>query len=448
MKKLLFIFGFSLFMGLGIKAQAASLELIYPNGGEEWIGGETYEIQWWHENLNKVRITLEDINGVSIENPKDVDLEEYSTEGSYSYTVPVTGNGKDYFKVELKGYPLNVPGIAIPDTVEDKSDEVFSIKPGVSIVSLNDFDEALIVDNRLSIYWEFNPDDVAYSITLDLYKDGEKLGRITGASFNHDYYSWDMTYDTDNYDEQKPGDGDNYQIHFYTAQGSMGQITEDAYPIEVFSDNFSITSYDYDSDIPGDDDSDDSGDSQISIDYNLTNQLKGKILLQVEENGEAWYVKPSDGKRIYMKDGEVAYNMMRDLGLGITNNDLAKIPIGIEDRFECLDTDNDGLCNKLEEGLGTDINNSDSDGDGYNDGLEVKNGYNPLGSNKLTYDNSLINNLKGKILLQVESRGEAWYVNPDDNKRYYMTDGDAAYQIMRFLSLGITNIDLEKIRAE
>ncbi len=192
----------------------------------------------------------------------------------------------------------------------------------------------------------------------------------------------------------------------------------------------------------------------LSFSYNvikaetISERLGGKILLQVENNGEAWYVKPSDGKRIYMADGEVAYNMMRDLGLGITNNDLAKIPIGIEDRFECLDTDNDGLCNKLEEGLGTDINNSDSDGDGYNDGLEVKNGYNPLGSNKLTYDNSLINNLKGKILLQVESRGEAWYVNPDDNKRYYMTDGDAAYQIMKFLSLGISNIDLEKIRAE
>ena len=57
-------------------------------------------------------------------------------------------------------------------------------------------------------------------------------------------------------------------------------------------------------------------------------------------------------------------------------------------------------------------------------------------------------NLKGKILLQVESRGEAWYIYPDDGKRYYMTDGDAAYQIMKFLSLGISNIDLEKIRAE
>ena len=32
------------------------------------------------------------------------------------------------------------------------------------------------------------------------------------------------------------------------------------------------------------------------------------------------------------------------------------------------------------------------------------------------------NNLKGYILLQVEKRGEAWYVN-DDGARFYMKDG-------------------------
>lgn len=177
-------------------------------------------------------------------------------------------------------------------------------------------------------------------------------------------------------------------------------------------------------------------------------RLRGKILLQVEENGEAWYVKPENGQRMYMKDGDAAYGMMRDLGLGITNVDLAKIPIGFEDRFECLDSDNDGLCDKLEDGIGTDKNNPDTDGDGYNDGIEVRGDYNPLGTGKLTYDSSLINRLKGKILLQVETNGEAWYINPDDNKRYYMPDGPSAYQIMRYLSLGISNSDLAKIDIE
>lgn len=185
-----------------------------------------------------------------------------------------------------------------------------------------------------------------------------------------------------------------------------------------------------------------------TIDVQLTNRLKGKILLQVEENGEAWYVKPEDGKRIYMKDGNAAYAMMRDLGLGISNADLAKIPIGFENRFECTDNDGDGLCDKLEDALGTDKNKADTDGDGFKDGDEVKANYSPLNNGKLIYNLSLANKLKGKILLQVESHGEAWYINPVDNKRYYMPDGPSAYQIMRFLSLGITNANLAKIAKE
>ena len=49
--------------------------------------------------------------------------------------------------------------------------------------------------------------------------------------------------------------------------------------------------------------------------------------------------------------------------------------------------------------------------------------------------------------MQVESRGEAWYLNPDDRRRYYMKDGESAYEIMRFLSLGITDENLEKIES-
>jgi len=56
----------------------------------------------------------------------------------------------------------------------------------------------------------------------------------------------------------------------------------------------------------------------------------------------------------------------------------------------------------------------------------------------------LVNKLKGRILLQVESKGEAWYLNPDDGKRYYMKNGNDAFWIMKYLSLGISNANLEK----
>ncbi len=43
-----------------------------------------------------------------------------------------------------------------------------------------------------------------------------------------------------------------------------------------------------------------------------------------------------------------------------------------------LDSDNDGLTDENEEIYGTDRINPDTDGDGYLDGDEIKNGYNPL----------------------------------------------------------------------
>ena len=187
--------------------------------------------------------------------------------------------------------------------------------------------------------------------------------------------------------------------------------------------------------------------NEPSVSSPLADKLKGYILLQVEEYGEAWYVDIDTKRRYYMEDGAIAYQMMRDFGLGITNENLKKLPVGINDRFEEFDYDGDGVHDKMEEALGSDMHDEDSDGDGFDDGVEVKNGYNPTGSGKMPIDANLSEKLKGRIMLQVESRGEAWYINPDDGRRYYMKDGDSAYEIMRFLSLGITNENLEKIEA-
>lgn len=120
----------------------------------------------------------------------------------------------------------------------------------------------------------------------------------------------------------------------------------------------------------------------------LRSHVQGRILLQVQQNGEAWYVNPTNGLRYYMKDGITAYAMMRSFGLGITNADLARLKAG---------------------------------------------------------DLSLINRLRGRILLQVERLGEAYYVHPSYGVAYYMANGEAAYSLMRSFSLGITDADLLQI---
>lgn len=180
------------------------------------------------------------------------------------------------------------------------------------------------------------------------------------------------------------------------------------------------------------------------IDQALVNRSKGKIFLQVEDKGEAWYVAPTDGKKYYLANGASAYNALRKFGVGVTNQDLAKIPVG-DSKYKSIDSDNDGLDDRTEQALGTDPNKNDSDGDGYSDKEEVYAGYNAKGAGKVKIDSGLVQKVKGKILLEVQGKGEAWYINPTDGKRYFLADANTAYEVMRKLSTGISNINLRKI---
>ena len=126
----------------------------------------------------------------------------------------------------------------------------------------------------------------------------------------------------------------------------------------------------------------------------IAQRLSGKILLEVEQNGEAYYVYPNDFKRYYLGRPQNAFDIMRSLGLGITNANLAEIP-----------------------------QNTDY----------------------WTGNTNLIDRVRGKILLQVEQNGEAWYVYPNNGKRYYLGRPHDAFEIMRSLGLGITTKDLETI---
>jgi len=178
----------------------------------------------------------------------------------------------------------------------------------------------------------------------------------------------------------------------------------------------------------------------------ISNRLSGRILLQVEENGEAWYVNPTDAKRYFLNRPKDAFEIMRKFGEGITDNDLEKIPIGLLDAYlPENDSDGDGLGDELEDSIGTDKNSEDTDADGYNDFLEVKNGYSPVGSSNVSINIDFASRNKGRILIQVEKNGEAWYVDSNDNKRYYLGRPSDAFAVMRGLGLGITNQDIAKI---
>lgn len=117
-----------------------------------------------------------------------------------------------------------------------------------------------------------------------------------------------------------------------------------------------------------------------------TNSLSGKILLQVEENGEAWYVNPLNNLRYYLGRPSDAFNLMRSLGLGVSNKDINYFKV-----------------NKAPE------------------------------------------RLLGRILIQAEDKGQAFYVNPVNLELIYLGRPADAFSLMRNLGLGITNSDLNKI---
>ncbi|MBI4811856.1 hypothetical protein HY798_00165 [Candidatus Falkowbacteria bacterium] len=177
----------------------------------------------------------------------------------------------------------------------------------------------------------------------------------------------------------------------------------------------------------------------------LFSKLKGKIILKVESKGEAYYVNPADQKMYSLGRPDDAFKVMREKGVGITNADLNKIQIGLSD-LSAADSDGDGLPDIFEDAIGADKNKKDTDGDGYDDKTELEGNYNLAGRGKLSISGNFSNGQKGKIFLQVESRGEAWYVNPNDGKRYFLGRPADAFNIMRKLGLGISNKDFDNLK--
>jgi len=182
----------------------------------------------------------------------------------------------------------------------------------------------------------------------------------------------------------------------------------------------------------------------LAANQSLAERLAGKIVLQVKSHGEAWYINPSDLKRYFLDRPADGLVLMKKFGTGNTSQNLTKIQIGLISNNN-LDSDGDNLDNALEVAIGTDPLKLDSDGDGFNDYTETLNGYNPSGSGKIVTNIDFAKQYLGKIFLQVEKNGEAWYINPSDNKRYFLGRPTDFFNLLKKLGLGITNEDLNII---
>ncbi|MCX6800015.1 MAG: hypothetical protein NT091_02630, partial [Candidatus Falkowbacteria bacterium] len=179
-------------------------------------------------------------------------------------------------------------------------------------------------------------------------------------------------------------------------------------------------------------------------DINIYNKLKGKIILKVEENGEAFYVHPLKQYVYFLCRPTHAFKIMREQGVGISSKELDKIPYGITN-MSGEDSDKDGLPNIFEDAIKTNKNLANTDGKRDSDRVDILNGYNPINGNPLNLSTAISSKYKGRMLLQVEDHGEAWYVYPVNAIRYYLGRPSDALQIMREKGLGINNVDFGKL---
>jgi hypothetical protein len=134
-------------------------------------------------------------------------------------------------------------------------------------------------------------------------------------------------------------------------------------------------------------------------DEELAEDLAGEMLLDVEGNGEVYYIDPVDGGKEYLANGGAAHRLLERSALGINEENFAKLTQGTV-------KDEESVCETSDLGK----------------------------------------RLKGRIVLRVEMNGEAWWIFPRNCRAYYVGTHEAAYELMRDFSLGVTKENLAKVR--
>ena len=124
----------------------------------------------------------------------------------------------------------------------------------------------------------------------------------------------------------------------------------------------------------------------VNSDTDITEKLQGRILLQVEKNGEAWYLPPGSGQRVYLGRPADAFKVMRECGEGMEHARLKEF---------------------LQQGFPSEW--------------------------------------EGRIVLDVERNGRAYYVSPADGEGEYLGRPRDALRVMKEEGVGITDQKLNSI---
>ncbi len=169
-----------------------SIQVISPNGGEQWEVGTVKRVSWVSTGYDKVRINV-DCEGYS--SGAIMDVPSGATGGSYGYTVPANWTNQNQCKVQVSEN-VNTLLNGVSSVNYDMSDGYFSIiYPVVKVVSPNGA-EQWEIRKTYTVSWLLNNQSLSPSCAADLYQSGIDYPiKNLIASYSSSSYSWQVPDD-------------------------------------------------------------------------------------------------------------------------------------------------------------------------------------------------------------------------------------------------------------
>lgn len=124
------------------------------------------------------------------------------------------------------------------------------------------------------------------------------------------------------------------------------------------------------------------------LDLGLAERLKGKVLIQAESNGEAWYVDPVNLKRYYLGKPREAYLLIKDRSKSMSADDIIDY---------------------------------------------------------IYFDKKFPKELSGRFLKNEDEKSEYYYIIPEELTALKIETPNEAYKMLKERGLGINNVDIRKI---
>lgn len=165
----------------------------------------------------------------------------------------------------------------------------------------------------------------------------------------------------------------------------------------------------------------------------FADMLNGKILKNTfDGSGSLLYFSPGDQK-IYTL---ASIEELSKFSSTFFFEELEKIPLANFNLNGEVDSDGDGLADVIEKVLHTDPQKKSTNDNGYDDKTNLLHQYNPIapGSQKLPID-LIYASVHLGFWVQEDDAWIFWYVNPNDGRRYFISDNQSLWDLEAAVAL-------------